>query len=208
MYSLTPFSPPHFTLIPPHAQTHTHIRTHAYTYTHTHTHTTGTTHKGIGPAYSSKTMRNGIRIGDLRDMVYFESRLRGLVKQLEGGSCTIHSLSLKTYIHAILSISLHLCHTYGESAFSVSYTYLSFSISISQTDSSLINNLCHSFVPFVLCFSLCTTLSTSISLVFPTPLSSSSSSSLSFSSSPYLPLLLLLLLLLHRRELPRLQNRC
>ena len=44
----------------------------------------GTTHKGIGPAYSSKTMRNGIRVGDLRDMAFFETRLRGLVKQLEG----------------------------------------------------------------------------------------------------------------------------
>jgi hypothetical protein len=29
-------------------------------------------------------MRNGIRIGDLRDMEFFETRLRGLVKQLEG----------------------------------------------------------------------------------------------------------------------------
>ena len=48
--------------------------------------TPGTTHKGIGPAYSSKTMRNGIRIGDLRDMEFFETRLRGLVKQLEGAS--------------------------------------------------------------------------------------------------------------------------
>ena len=35
----------------------------------------GTTHKGIGPAYSSKTMRNGIRVGDLQDMAYFEKRL-------------------------------------------------------------------------------------------------------------------------------------
>lgn len=43
----------------------------------------GTTHKGIGPAYSSKTMRNGIRIGDLQDMEFFEMRLRGLVNQLE-----------------------------------------------------------------------------------------------------------------------------
>ena len=43
----------------------------------------GTTHKGIGPAYSSKTMRNGLRIGDLRDMEFFEQRLRGLVAQLE-----------------------------------------------------------------------------------------------------------------------------
>ena len=34
----------------------------------------GTTHKGIGPAYGSKTMRNGIRVGDLRDMEFFEKR--------------------------------------------------------------------------------------------------------------------------------------
>lgn len=43
----------------------------------------GTTHKGIGPAYSSKTMRNGLRVGDLKDMEYFEQRLRSLVTQLE-----------------------------------------------------------------------------------------------------------------------------
>jgi adenylosuccinate synthase len=43
----------------------------------------GTTGKGIGPAYSSKTMRNGLRVGDLKDMVFFESRLRSLAKQLE-----------------------------------------------------------------------------------------------------------------------------
>ncbi len=43
----------------------------------------GTTLKGIGPAYGSKTMRNGIRVGDLKDMEYFEMRLRNLVKQVE-----------------------------------------------------------------------------------------------------------------------------
>lgn len=43
----------------------------------------GTTLKGIGPAYSSKTQRNGVRVGDLQDMVYFESRLRSLVTQLQ-----------------------------------------------------------------------------------------------------------------------------
>ena len=42
----------------------------------------GTTGKGIGPTYGSKVMRNGVRIGDLRDMAYFETRLRSLVKQL------------------------------------------------------------------------------------------------------------------------------
>ncbi|KAJ1411208.1 adenylosuccinate synthetase [Ochromonadaceae sp. CCMP2298] len=43
----------------------------------------GTTLKGIGPAYSCKTQRNGLRVGDLRDMVYFEARLRSLAAQLE-----------------------------------------------------------------------------------------------------------------------------
>lgn len=43
----------------------------------------GTTHKGIGPAYSSKTMRNGLRVGDLHDMAYFEKRLSSLISQLQ-----------------------------------------------------------------------------------------------------------------------------
>ena len=43
----------------------------------------GTTHKGIGPAYGSKTMRNGLRCGDLQDMEYFASRLSSLTTQLQ-----------------------------------------------------------------------------------------------------------------------------
>lgn len=43
----------------------------------------GTTLKGIGPAYGSKIMRNGLRMGDLRDMAYFEQRLRALAAQVE-----------------------------------------------------------------------------------------------------------------------------
>lgn len=43
----------------------------------------GTTHKGIGPAYGSKVMRNGVRCGDLQDMQYFEERLTALVTQLK-----------------------------------------------------------------------------------------------------------------------------
>mmetsp|Transcript_20201 Transcript_20201/g.20301 ORF Transcript_20201/g.20301 Transcript_20201/m.20301 type:complete len:516 (-) Transcript_20201:177-1724(-) len=43
----------------------------------------GTTKKGIGPAYGSKINRNGIRIGDLRDMEFFEERLRLLAAHLE-----------------------------------------------------------------------------------------------------------------------------
>ena len=40
----------------------------------------GTTKKGIGPAYSSKIMRNGLRVGDLADMVLFEERFRALAE--------------------------------------------------------------------------------------------------------------------------------
>ena len=38
----------------------------------------GTTKKGIGPAYASKISRNGIRVGDLQNMEYFEMRFREL----------------------------------------------------------------------------------------------------------------------------------
>lgn len=38
----------------------------------------GTTKRGIGPAYASKAYRNGIRVGDLRDMETFEMKLRNL----------------------------------------------------------------------------------------------------------------------------------
>ncbi len=43
----------------------------------------GTTHKGIGPAYGSKIMRNGLRIGDLQDWEFFVTRLTLLVQQLQ-----------------------------------------------------------------------------------------------------------------------------
>ena len=40
-------------------------------------HSIGTTKRGIGPAYSSKATRNGIRMGDLMgDFQIFESRYR------------------------------------------------------------------------------------------------------------------------------------
>ncbi|CAB9525807.1 Adenylosuccinate synthetase [Seminavis robusta] len=41
-------------------------------------HKLGTTKKGIGPAYSSKIQRNGLRVGDLQDYDYFERRFREL----------------------------------------------------------------------------------------------------------------------------------
>jgi len=43
-------------------------------------HKIGTTKKGIGPAYTSKFSRNGIRVGDLQDFEYFEQRFRSLVE--------------------------------------------------------------------------------------------------------------------------------
>jgi adenylosuccinate synthase len=43
----------------------------------------GTTKKGIGPAYGSKIQRNGLRIGDLSDMEYFETKLRALINYLQ-----------------------------------------------------------------------------------------------------------------------------
>ena len=44
----------------------------------------GTTKKGIGPAYSSKTMRNGIRFGQLRDWDAFEASYRELISANQG----------------------------------------------------------------------------------------------------------------------------
>ena len=41
----------------------------------------GTTKKGIGPAYASKISRTGIRVGDLHNFEYFETRFRALADQ-------------------------------------------------------------------------------------------------------------------------------
>ena len=39
----------------------------------------GTTGKGIGPTYSEKMARSGLRVCDLFDMSYFEHQLRKIV---------------------------------------------------------------------------------------------------------------------------------
>jgi len=44
----------------------------------------GTTKKGIGPAYASKISRNGLRVGDLSNFKYFESRFRTLAEHATG----------------------------------------------------------------------------------------------------------------------------
>ncbi|MFN8498788.1 MAG: adenylosuccinate synthase [Anaerolineae bacterium] len=56
----------------------------------------GTTKRGIGPAYADKAARNGVRIGDLLDLPYLESRL----------SLTLDSRNdrLREYGHATLSL--------------------------------------------------------------------------------------------------------
>ncbi|CAN0397191.1 unnamed protein product, partial [Discosporangium mesarthrocarpum] len=50
----------------------------------------GTTKKGIGPAYSSKIVRNGLRVGDLQFFDDFKARLTALVQYAE----TAHGNSL------------------------------------------------------------------------------------------------------------------
>ena len=42
----------------------------------------GTTNKGIGPAYGSKTMRNGLRMCDLQNFEYFKTRFNQLADQV------------------------------------------------------------------------------------------------------------------------------
>ena len=98
--------------------THTHVLTYIEWLT-----VAGTTHKGIGPAYSSKTMRNGIRIGDLRDMTYFESRLRGLVKQLEGKSKISFPLLCHTFFLYISFFHWHV-HTLSVFTSTILFTHL------------------------------------------------------------------------------------
>lgn len=48
----------------------------------------GTTKRGIGPAYASKATRNGVRVGELRDLDSFANKLRILAqdgqKRFEG----------------------------------------------------------------------------------------------------------------------------
>lgn len=54
----------------------------------------GTTKKGIGPAYSDKYARTGLRIGDLLDPGYFAERLKGA---LEVKNMELRMLGLKEY---------------------------------------------------------------------------------------------------------------
>lgn len=69
------------------------------------TKTLGTTKKGIGPCYSSKAGRQGLRMADLLgDFSVFEQRLRNLVdshKRMFPGK-------LKTSLHKLISVHYYL----------------------------------------------------------------------------------------------------
>ena len=85
----------------------------------------GTTKRGIGPAYASKATRNGIRVGDLRNMDDFADKLRKLAwdgsKRFEGWqydveadiakyaelrekACPLTHALLLTVLHAVMHI--------------------------------------------------------------------------------------------------------
>lgn len=51
----------------------------------------GTTRKGIGPCYSSKATRNGLRVGHLKHFESFKKRLRDTI---EVRACWLQSLQL------------------------------------------------------------------------------------------------------------------
>jgi adenylosuccinate synthase len=79
----------------------------------------GTTLKGIGPAYSSKAQRNGLRLGDLIDMAYFETRLKSLASAIERSYPGIHVdiakeiqyyLGVRDFLLPMVKDTITLCH--------------------------------------------------------------------------------------------------
>ncbi|MDD5675465.1 MAG: adenylosuccinate synthase [Chitinivibrionales bacterium] len=65
----------------------------------------GTTGRGIGPAYSDKALRCGIRVGDLTDWDYFAQKL--------SQSCAQHSRLLETYYSVKMTDTAEaLCERY------------------------------------------------------------------------------------------------
>ena len=84
----------------------------------------GTTLKGIGPAYSNKTMRNGLRVGDLRDMEYFELRLRGLAAQVGTMYAAIGGRTIFAFEHNIIMYTTNIREADSESVFYYSCNHL------------------------------------------------------------------------------------
>ncbi len=77
----------------------------------------GTTKKGIGPAYTDKASRIGIRIGDLLNEEYFKERLSDalIVKNLELKSLGMEELEFeplyKEYLEIGQSLKKYICDT-------------------------------------------------------------------------------------------------
>jgi adenylosuccinate synthase len=72
----------------------------------------GTTKQGIGPAYATKAMRNGLRVGDLQDFDYFEFKLRALIEYYQmsyGDQLEIDVEMEIAYYRSIRDVILPLC---------------------------------------------------------------------------------------------------
>lgn len=69
----------------------------------------GTTRRGIGPAYASKAQRNGVRVGELRDMSKFADKLRRLVSwAVHKQACRALSSPARASMATLWLRSLHL----------------------------------------------------------------------------------------------------
>lgn len=68
----------------------------------------GTTKRGIGPAYSSKAIRNGIRVGDLKYMATFPDKLRKLAMdgKMRFGDSLTYDVEAEIETYAQLSAQL------------------------------------------------------------------------------------------------------
>lgn len=58
----------------------------------------GTTKKGIGPTYSSKATRNGIRVCDLNDFGIFEQKFRALVKYCQETQPNLSEINIESQL--------------------------------------------------------------------------------------------------------------
>ncbi|MEW5313438.1 MAG: hypothetical protein WDW38_005007 [Sanguina aurantia] len=74
----------------------------------------GTTKRGIGPAYSSKATRNGIRVCDLKNMETFPDKLRKLAaegeKRFEGFNYDVEA-DIAEYVNYAKAVAPFMCDT-------------------------------------------------------------------------------------------------
>jgi adenylosuccinate synthase len=69
----------------------------------------GTTGRGIGPAYADKVSRTGMRVGDLLDWKYFESKFRAIFSRKEETIRALYGAAIELNADAILS-EYHAIH--------------------------------------------------------------------------------------------------